>query len=118
MLSRKIVFVSCLILSACNTPPHRIAPIPVANESYSQQDCKKLQQQLTQLDSIIATQRNQLQVDSNIDMAIVASSLVIFPLGLMALAATGNADLKNQYAQNLGKQTALKEALNSQSCED
>lgn len=36
---------------------------------------------------------------------------------LVALAATGNGDLKNEYARNLGKQAARRYAIETKDCE-
>ena len=105
------------ILAACNTPPSRIAPVYQNNNKYASLDCKRLTKQLSQLDTIISAQKSQLQTDANIDTGIVAGSLILAPIALVALAATGNGDLKNEYARNLGKQAALRDAIEAKDCE-
>lgn len=115
--SRFLVAVTCVILSACNTPPSNIAPVYHGSEAYEKYDCRRLGRQLSQIDTIVSTQKSQLQSDANMDKGIVAGSILLLPLGLFALAATGNGDLKDQYAQNLGKQAALRQAIDTNECE-
>lgn len=106
-----------MLLTGCNTPPSRIAPLYQSSDQYEHHDCKKLNRTLNQLDATISAQRSQLQTDATIDTGIVAGSLIFLPLGLIALAATGNSDLRNEYAKNLGKQSALRETIESKGCE-
>ncbi|WP_244072167.1 hypothetical protein [Nitrosomonas sp. PY1] len=72
---------------------------------------------MSNLDTTISAQKNQLQSDANMDAGIVAGSLILLPVGLFALAATGNGDLKNEYAKNLGKQLALREVIEEKECD-
>lgn len=103
-----------LFLVSCNTPPSRIAA--KQHNGNLPSDCKVLLRQSQQIDNIISTQRSQLQTDANMDAAIVAGSIVLLPVGLFALAATGNGDLKEQYAQNLGKKQAIDNKIEDANC--
>ena len=118
MNQKLIAAFCCLTLAACNTPPSRIAATYHGSETYEKLDCKRLGKQLGQLDTLIAAQRYQLQSDANLDMGIVAGSLILVPIGLFALAATGNGTLKHDFANNLGKQTALKQAMEEKECDN
>ena len=104
------------VFQGCNTPPSRIAANHHSGTIYERYDCKKLLRELSSLDSIVAAQRSQLQTDANMDTAIVAGSLILVPVGLVGLAFTGNGDLKSQYADNLGKQAALKHQIDEKEC--
>ncbi|GKS69227.1 hypothetical protein W03_12310 [Nitrosomonas sp. PY1] len=88
-----------------------------SSNQYTNYDCKKLSKTLSNLDTTISAQKNQLQSDANMDAGIVAGSLILLPVGLFALAATGNGDLKNEYAKNLGKQLALREVIEEKECD-
>lgn len=103
-------------LQGCNTPPSRIAANHHNGTVYERYDCKKLMRELSSVDSILSAQRSQLQSDANTDTAIVAGSLLLLPVGLVGLAFTGNGDLKSHYADNLGKQTALRHQIDEKEC--
>lgn len=111
------VLATSIVISGCNTPPSRIAPIHQSSNQYANYDCKKLSKTLSHLDTTISAQKSQLQSDANMDAGIVAGSLILLPVGLFALAATGNGNLKNEYAKNLGKQSALKEVIEEKECD-
>jgi len=115
--NKLLMGLSCFVLVACNAPPSRIAPVYQSTDQYEKHDCRKLTRQLSQIDTIILAQKSQLQSDANIDTGIVAGSILLLPLGLFALEATGNGDLKNEYAQNLGKQAALRQTIDAKSCD-
>lgn len=108
-----IVLAMCLI-GGCNTPPARIAPLPYNGSMAT--DCKKIERLIGSLELVVSTQRAQLQQDANIDTGIVAGALLFMPLALVALAATGNDELKNEYRINLGKLNAAKQVY-SESCD-
>lgn len=112
-----IAAICCLSIAACNTPPSRIAATYQNSDSYEKLDCKRLGKQLAQVDTLVNAQRYQLQSDANVDMGIVAGSIALLPLGLFALAATGNGTLKADYANNLGKQAALKQVIDGKDCD-
>ncbi|MBA3756184.1 MAG: hypothetical protein H0X02_08180 [Nitrosomonas sp.] len=115
---RKIIptILAITMFQACNTPPSRITANHHAGNAYERMDCKKLTRELSTLESIISSQRSQLQTDANTDTAIVAGSLILIPIGLVGLAFTGNGDLKTNYADNLGKQTAIKQHIDDKEC--
>lgn len=108
------IIVAMCLLGGCNTPPSRIAPLPYNGNIAS--DCKKIERIISSLESTVSTQRAQLQQDANIDTGIVAGSLIFMPIALVALAATGNDELKNEYRTNLGKLNAAKNA-HSENCD-
>lgn len=116
--NKLIAAICCLTIAACNTPPSRISAIYHGSDSYEKLDCKKLGKQLAQIDTLVNAQRYQLQSDANMDMGIVAGSLILLPVGLFALAATGNGTLKADYANNLGKQAALKQVIDGKECDN
>lgn len=116
-INKILIGFSCFYIIACNTPPSKIAPIYQGGDPYEKYDCKRLSRQLSQLSMTISAQASQLQSDANMDKGIVAGSIIFLPLGLFALAATGNGDLKNHYAQNLGKQEAIKNSMEAKDCE-
>ncbi len=116
-INKILIGFSCFFLIACKAPPSKITPIYQSSDQYEKHDCKRLSRQLSQLNMTISTQASQLQSDANMDKGIVAGSIILLPIGLFALAATGNGDLKNNYAQNLGKQEAIKHAIDEKDCE-
>lgn len=110
------LIIVAVALQGCNTPPSKISANHYSGSNYERYDCKKLLRELTSLESSISSQRSQLQSDANTDTAIVAGSILLLPVGLVGLAFTGNDDLKTKYADNLGKQEAIKQQIDDKEC--
>jgi hypothetical protein len=110
LITKKIIIALAVItLSACNTAPHRITPIYAS--TIKQSTCGQLEKERARLERIVQSQRAQLETDANIDKGIVAGSVLFMPIALIALAATGNKELQQSYAKNLGTLEQIEEKL-------
>lgn len=109
---KTIICITALsLLTACNTPPSRITP-DYSNLKVTS-DCARAEKELKRLDSILSTQRQQLETDANIDRGIVAGSVALMPIALISLAFTGNKELQAEYARNLAKKETLEDLLST-----
>jgi hypothetical protein len=109
-----VTLAATMSLTACTTPPSSIAPKYVDPKLYSNASCDDLTAAYRRVDSDLTATTSAQQANASTDTAVVAASVLLLPVGLIALAAT--TDRKDQIAELKGKHEALTDAMIAKKC--